>query len=1316
MAAESTQPGLDPDVLEHCLGRDRPRLRRLMHTIGQRRRRGRPHDRLLVQWQQQVEASTAARRRRLAAVPRPTYPPDLPISAKRHAIAQAIADSQVVVVCGQTGSGKSTQLPKICIEVGRGVDGLIGHTQPRRIAARSIAARLAEELDRPLGREVGYKVRFGDRTSADGLVKVMTDGILLAETQQDRSLGSYDTIIIDEAHERGLNIDFLLGYLHQLLPRRPDLKLIITSATIDPDRFSRHFGDCPVIEVSGRAHPVKLRYRPLRTDDPDEQDRDMVQGVLDAVDELAREDRAGRDDVLVFLPGEREIREVAEALSKHHPPQTEILPLFARLSVEQQMRIFRPHTGRRIVLATNVAETSLTVPGIRHVVDSGVARISRYSPRAKVQRLPIEPISRASADQRKGRCGREAPGICIRLYAEADFDAREPFTPPEVQRTNLASVILQMKTLGLGEVEQFPFLDPPRPAMVREGYRTLHELGAVDEGHELTPLGRELARLPIDPRLGRMILEAKRENCLGEVLIIAAALSIQDPRQRPPDAEAEADRAHAAFADEDSDFYSLINLWHFYQKQVKKLSNSQLRKCCRQNHLSYIRMREWQDVHRQLKDLIATRGTHLNSEPAPRDAVHRAVLSGLLCQVGCLGDGYAYSGAGGNRFHIFPGSGLFKAKPKWVMAAELVETTRLYARTVARIQPQWLEQLAPHLIRRTWSNPRWNPRSGHVQADEKVTLYGLPIVTGRTVHYGPVDPEAARRLFIHHALVLGEWRTKAAFFEHNRALQRRVEALEAKLRRRDLLAGEDARFAFYDARIPAEVYNGPAFDRWRRRAERDHPQLLNMQLTDLMPDDSPLMPGQGPAASDADEVFSRISAAFPDELDLGSARFPLGYIFDPADPADGITLTVPVEACNLLTPQRLSWLVPGRVREKAIELIRGLPRDLRRAFVPVPDVVERIMPRLQTPRGSLTEALSEALQQYGGVKVPTAAWADVGLPPHLLMNVRIVDEQQRVLAEGRDLEALRQKLGDRIRQSLARLGAARFDREGLTEWSFDDLPEQIEHDQGGVLIRAFPALVDEGDSVALRLADSPAAAARMTRAGQRRLFMLQVRRELSYQKRLIEGLDQMRLQYRALRKSEDLTGQLIELIADCAFFSEQGLVRTRDAFTVRCERAWDRLDTARAEVCRLVEQAFTAAHAAAAKLEGVTWPDAAAPSVADVRRQLADLLAGRFLLETDYGWLRHLPRYLAGIAHRLDKLRHGGAGRDRELLVYIHPHVEAWHLQKQAHDRRGVIDPALELYRWMIEEYRISLFAQHLRTAMPISEKRLEQQWRRVEP
>ncbi len=1328
-------------AIAQCLCRDRVDLRRLWRSIEQRRRRGQLHDRLLARFQRQVEQSAAARQKRLDGLPKPAGAADLPISEKRDAIARAIAEHQVVVVCGQTGSGKSTQLPAICLEAGRGVDGVIGHTQPRRIAARSIAARLAEELGRPLGREVGYKVRFNDRTSGDGYIKVMTDGILLAETQHDRMLSAYDTIIIDEAHERGLNIDFLLGYLHQLLPQRPDLKLIVTSATIDPDRFSRHFGDCPAIEVSGRAHPVELRYRPLRTDDPDEQDREMLEGIVDAVDELAREGRAGDEDILVFLPGEREIREAAEALRKHHPPRTEILPLFARLSAEQQNRIFRPHPGRRIVLATNVAETSLTVPGIRHVVDTGVARISRYSPRAKVQRLPIEAISQASAEQRKGRCGREAPGICIRLYDEKDFNAREPFTPPEIQRTNLANVVLQMKTLGLGEIEDFPFLDPPKPAMVREGYRTLHEIGAVDEKNALTDPGRELARLPVDPRLGRMILSARAENCLSEILIIAAAMSIQDPRQRPADAQAEADRAHAAFLDEDSDFFTLLNLWRFYHEQRRKLSHNQLRKCCRQNYLSHVRMREWHDVHAQLKDLVTTRGTHLNIEPAERDAVHRAILSGFLSHIGRLGEGHAYSGAGGRQFHIFPGSGVFKRKPKWVVAAELVETTRLYARMVARIQPQWLEQLAPHLIKRSYSNPRWNPRSGHVQADETVSLYGLPIIIGRTVHYGPVNPDESRRLFIHHALVLGEWRSRAPFFDHNQRLKAQVEALEAKLRRRDLLAGEDARFAFYDSRIPADIHNGPAFDRWRRRAERKHAKLLFMDLTDLMPDEASLLhPGltagsamRAPsdakgdpeagssdgesAATDEATVFRHIDALLPDELDLGSGGFPLTYIYDPADPADGITVTVPVEAFNLLAPQRLSWLVPGRVREKAVELVRNLPRQHRRNFVPVPDTVDAILPQLAEPRGSLAEALMGALTSRTGVKVPLAAWKEGDLPAHLRMNVRVVDDQGHILAEGRDLDTLREQLGDRVQQSLARLGAVRFDQEGLVSWSFEDLPERVDQDHGGVRLQAFPALVDEGKTVALRLAESPAAAARLSRGGQRRLFMLQVREELRHQKRSIEGLDQMRMQYRALRKGEDLAEQLVDLIADRAFFADEGLVRTRAGFLSRCERAWDRLAAARGEVCHLVRQLLATAQAAVLKLEGdAPWPESAAASLADVRQQMQSLLDGRFLLEVDYAWLRHYPRYFMGLQHRLDKLRGGGAGRDREALVTLTPYWQAWRMQKQQHDQRGVIDPELEAYRWMIEEYRISLFAQQLGTAIPVSQKRLDRQWGRVQP
>ncbi|MEX0744082.1 MAG: ATP-dependent RNA helicase HrpA [Phycisphaeraceae bacterium] len=1311
--------------LDMAMGRDRHRLRGLLGRTQRAARQGKPCDRNLARLQRELDASIGQRQRRVADMPARRYDDELPIAAKRDVIRDAIGKHQVVIVCGATGSGKSTQLPKICLDAGRGVDGLIGHTQPRRLAARALAQRVAAELDSPLGQAVGYKVRFNDVTSPAGYIKLMTDGILLAETQSDANLAAYDTIIIDEAHERSLNIDFLLGYLHRLLPRRPDLKLIITSATIDPQRFAEHFatttGSAPIIEVSGRTHPVEVRYRPIApggspgldasTADDDAttaaaDERDVSDAIADALHELSRED-AG--DVLVFLPTERDIRETARALRQRVAPQgaqqaTEVLPLYARLSPAEQQRIFSPHGGKRVVLATNVAETSLTVPGIRHVIDTGVARISRFSARAGVQRLPIEPVSQASADQRKGRCGRVAPGVCIRLYSETDYASRETFTSPEILRTNLAAVILQMKALRLGDVEAFPFLDRPRPASLRAGYRTLHELGAIDEAGALTAVGGKLARLPLDPRLGRMVLAGDAENCLAEVLVVAAAIEVQDPRLRPPEQQGKADELHRRFADERSDFVSYLKLWDFYHELKRKLSHNRLRRACQENMLSHNRLREWADVHRQLRDMASEAGL----KPRDRrpeldfDALHRALLTGLLAHVAVRGKGHDYTGSGGKELYLWPGSGLFKKKPGWIAAAELVETSRLFARTAASINPDWIEPVAEHLVSRAHSEPHWDERAGHVMAYEKVSLFGLTIVPRRRVPFGKVDPVKARELFIHHALVEGECTLGAPFFEHNRRLLDELAALEAKARRRDLIADAQARYAFYDRRVPADVHNLPLFEKWRKQAEREQPRRLYMTERDLL-------------AGDAQDITAE---AYPDRVQVRGIELPLDYKFEPGEADDGVTLVAPIEALNQLDERQLEWAVPGLLREKVLALIRSLPKSIRRNFVPAPEYTDKVLDTLRFGDGSLLEAIAVALGRLTGVNVPVQAFKPETLPPHLQVNVRAVDEQGKPLAEGRDLGALRRELSAEAAESFAQLGGGRDEltRTGMTNWQLDELPAQVDVARGGgIAMTGHPALVDEGDTVAVRVLDTPERAAHETRRGLRRLFYLQVKPEVEYRVRHLPNLDRMKLHAATLPDSGRLTSELAELFVDRAFIGDgTGMdVRNKATFDAQLDAGWNRLGTVAQDVATRVEQILASYHSVTLALEAAANPQWAT-TVRDAKAQLALLLGEHFLTRTPWPWLAQYPRYLGALSLRLEKLGRGGLARDQQALAEIAPWLAAQQQKAAEQAGRGVFDPELAQLRWMLEEWRVSLFAQELGTAVKVSRQRLEKQWQKL--
>lgn len=1272
--------------------RDRRRLRQWWEAISRDVRAGKLRDVQIGKLSEAVRVSAEEVARRRHELPRPAYPEHLPVVEKREAIAKAIAENQVIVLCGETGSGKTTQLPKICLDLGRGVTGLIGHTQPRRLAARSVAARIAQELKSPLGQYVGYKVRFNEQTSPRTFVKLMTDGILLAETQGDRLLEQYDTLIIDEAHERSLNIDFLLGYLRQLLPKRPEFKLIITSATIDPDRFSKHFGGAPVIEVSGRTYPVETRYRPIVVEeDEDEEDPNVLQAITQAVDELARE-KPG--DVLVFLSGEREIRETAEALRKGSHGGAEILPLYARLSADEQNKIFQPHGRRRIVLATNVAETSLTVPGIRYVIDPGYARISRYSARTRVQRLPIEKVSQASANQRKGRCGRVAEGVCIRLYAEEDFASRPLYTEPEIQRTNLASVILQMKALNLGRVEEFPFIDPPDGRMIRDGYQTLHELGAVTEEGELTPLGRDLAKLPVDPRIGRMILAAALEGALKEVLVIAAALSVQDPRERPIDAQTAADERHGKFRDPNSDFLSFLLLWEWFHRESRGISSKAMWRKCRENFVSYLRMREWMDVHRQLEELAGEMKLQINRTAATADQIHRALLTGLLGNVGYKSEGYEYVGARGRKFNIHPGSTLFKAQPAWLMAAEIVETTRVYARTVAPVRPSWLEKIGAHLVQYSHTELRWNKDTARVEADERVSLFGMVIVPKRVVHFGPINPEASREIFLRYAMVEGDYRQTAPYAKNNAALVQKVRLMEAKTRRHDLLVDAQTRFGFYNQRVPANVNSGQRFERWRREAERENPKALFMGFGDV------LRPGAEPV-SDAD---------FPDTFRLGETALPLTYRYDPGEVSDGITLTVPLAILSQLRPERFEWLVPGMLLEKVTSLIKSLPTALRRSFVPVPDFARAATAALSAGDESLLEALARQLGKFSGMEVAPSDFRLDTLPEYLFMNFRVVDENGRQLAAGRDLGALQMKLAPQVTGAFTRIEHPDYNRDGLLDWEFPDLPERVQVRRHGMQLWGYPAIVDQTTAVGLRLMDSPDTARHAMHDGLIRLFQLRLPADFRYLGHdFFPDLNAMAMHYAMVGTAQEMKSDLLALMADRTFLADGGDVRTKAEFERRREDGRQRLFEVAEGVKKVVQEILSVYHEITLDLER-PYPADFTPSICDIQEQLQHLMRRHFMRLTPWEWLVHFPRYLRAVQVRMQKLRAGHLSRD---LRHMDDLENAWQTYLTRHDRhkeQNIFDPELTRYRWMIEELRVSLFAQELSTAIPISAKRLEKQ------
>ncbi|MFB7507892.1 ATP-dependent RNA helicase HrpA [Streptomyces broussonetiae] len=1298
-----------------ALGTLAPRLTELSlrdaHRLGRRlegaRKIRKPEARaaVLADIEAEVDRAEARIGERRARVPAVSYPEQLPVSQKKDVIAAAIRDHQVVIVAGETGSGKTTQIPKICMELGRGVRGMIGHTQPRRIAARTVAERVAEELRTPLGEAVGWKVRFTDQVSPDAtFVKLMTDGILLAEIQTDRELRAYDTIIIDEAHERSLNIDFLLGYLAQLLPKRPDLKIVITSATIDPERFSRHFGDAPIIEVSGRTYPVEVRYRPLLEEESEDADRDQITAICDAVEELQAE---GQGDILVFLSGEREIRDTADALEKRKYRFTEILPLYARLSHAEQHRVFQPHAGRRIVLATNVAETSLTVPGIKYVIDPGFARISRYSHRTKVQRLPIEPVSQASANQRKGRCGRTSDGICIRLYSEDDFLARPEFTDAEILRTNLASVILQMTAAGLGDIEKFPFIDPPDHRNIRDGVQLLQELGALDPAQKdprkrLTDTGRKLAQLPVDPRLARMVLEADKNGCVREVMVIAAALSIQDPRERPADKQAQADQQHARFKDETSDFLAYLNLWRYVREQQKERGSSSFRRMCKQEYLNFLRIREWQDIYTQLRTVAKQMGIHLAEEDAPGDRIHVSLLAGLLSHLGMKdvkdGNKNEYLGARSAKFAIFPGSSLFRKQPKFVMSAELVETSRLWARVNAKIEPEWVEPLAEHLLKRTYSEPHWEKDQAAVMAYEKVTLYGVPIVAQRKVNYGRIDPEASRELFIRNALVEGDWRTHHKFFADNRKLLSEVEELEHRARRRDIVVDDDTLFDFYDQRVPEHVVSGAHFDSWWKHKRHEQPDFLDFEREMLIRESA--------------EAVTK--ADYPDSWRQGQLKFRVTYQFEPGADADGVTVHIPLQVLNQVTDEGFDWQIPGLREEVVTELIRSLPKPVRRHYVPAPNYAKAFLEKAVPLQEPLTVTMARELRRMVGVPFEAQDFDWSKVPDHLRITFRIVDERRRKLAEDKDLQALQLQLKPKARKALSQVAAATASREGgeslerrgLTDWTIGTLTRVFETRRAGQPVKAYPALVDDGDTVSVRLFDTEAEQAEAMWKGTRRLILRNI--PVNPAKFASEKLTNAQ----KLALSANPHGSIQALFDDCAMAAADRLIADFGG-PVWDEESYRKLyDKVRAEIVDTtvrtvgqVQQVLAAWQACERRLKATSSPVLLA-NLTDVRAQLDALVKPGFVTWAGIRRLPDLMRYLVAADRRLQQMP-TGVQRDTTRMEKVHEMQDeyAW-LLEQLPKGRPVPQAVLDI-RWMLEELRVSYFAHALGTAYPVSDKRI---------
>ena len=1282
--------------LPFCLNSDRHVLKRQLDSVRSESKKGKSVEAALSALASRIEKSVSLRNKRLASIP-PLNFPDLPVTGKKDDIAELIKANQVLILCGETGSGKTTQLPKICLSIGRGAAGFIGHTQPRRIAARTVADRIAEELGEPMGKSVGYKIRFNDKTHAESLVKLMTDGILLAESQNDPYLNQYDTIIIDEAHERSLNIDFLLGYMKWLLPKRPDLKLIITSATIDPERFSQHFNNAPIIEVSGRTYPVEMRYRPIEreTEEDDETGDELQHAILDAVDELYRDLRG---DILIFLSGEREIRETTDSLKKHHPNQYEILPLYSKLSVSEQERVFNPKGGKiRIVLATNVAETSLTVPGIRAVIDTGHARISRYSHRSKIQRLPIERISQSSANQRAGRCGRVAEGICIRLYSREDYEARPEFTEPEIMRTNLSAVILQMTALKLGDIEDFPFLEPPEDKMIRDGKTMLHEVNALDKAGKLTETGKKLAQFPTDPKLARMLLAAYDEGCLTEVAIIVSALSVQDPREKPADKMQQADAKHVAFRHPESDFLTLLTIWNTFEVQKKHLSNSKLRKYCSDNFLSYLRMREWFDIHSQIMQVMkGDLKMPLNTTEAAYENIHRALLTGLLSNIGFRHEQYEYIGARGLKFFIFPGSGQYKAKPKWIMAAEQVETSKVYARTVAKIEPEWIEAVATHLVKHNYFDPHWEKKGARCMVSQRTLLYGLTLQTGRKIPYDHVDAKTAREMFIQSALVDHDYHSNAPFYVANQKLLEEVGMIQHKGRRVDLVEDEQWLYSFYDHKLPPEVFSGVTLDTWRKKVEREHPKLLFLKKEDLT----------------REQHEHHVNEwDYPDSKKIGTLTIALQYRFEPGHNEDGVTAIIPVHQLNQFSQAAFDWLVPGMLEEKCIALIKSLPKTLRKHFVPVPETVKQCLEIEPDFKGSLQEWLGNRLRKLTGEAIPLNAWAMDNVSEHLKMNFRVIDEDGKLLDYGRNLKQLQAKHATQAVDSFEQIAADELNYTGCIQWAFEDLPETYSFIQGGQQFMGYPALVDEGDAVGVRIFDTESKASQHHTAGLMRLFALQLRKECTYISKNMSQSAAIELSYNRLPKHpiiiETLQGSsykddMLKLILYSVFVDGK-TIRTQAEFEQSLRDNKANLVSVANEADKIALEIMTLYTAIKTALQRLNAND---PLVKDINEQLDVLIYAGFIRNTPYTQLKVIPRYLKAAQYRLDK-HDNNAQKVQEVNRYA---VRYWKdIEKKA--KKDTIIPEHDSFRWALEEFRVSLFAQQLKTAYPVSAKRMDKLW-----
>ncbi|MCL1140366.1 ATP-dependent RNA helicase HrpA [Shewanella pneumatophori] len=1284
----SQQHPLSNAFLKHCYEVDAAKIRQRLFRL----RKQPESDKKTATLEQLEQLALESRQKveqRLANRPSITYPDSLPVSQKREEIATAIAENQVVIVAGETGSGKTTQLPKICLELGLGTRGLIGHTQPRRLAARSVATRIAEEMNTPLGEAVGFKVRFADAINDTSYIKLMTDGILLAELTNDKFLNQYDTIIIDEAHERSLNIDFILGYLKNVLSKRPDLKVIITSATIDVERFSKHFNNAPVIEVSGRTYPVETRYRPLVQDQDD--DLDLIEGIFAATDELMQE---GLGDILIFMNGEREIRDVAEQLNRRNYRDTEILPLYARLSYGEQSKVFKSHVGRRIVLATNVAETSLTVPGIRYVIDPGTARISRYSYRTKVQRLPIEPISQASANQRQGRCGRVAPGICIRLYSEEDFISRPGFTDPEILRTNLASVILKMLSIGLGDIEGFPFIQPPDARYIRDGFMLLEELQAVVKKKgklDLTQLGRQLAHIPVDPRLARMVIEAQQNGCLHEALVITAGLSIQDPRERPMDKKQAADQAHNRYSDKDSDFVSWLHLWDHIKQSQKELSSSQFRKQCKAEFLAYLRVREWQDLYTQLRQATHELKWKLNSPSDELDyeGLHRSLLTGLLSHIGFKDKDNEYLGARNRRFFVFPGSPLAKKGPKWIMAAELTETSRLFARCCAKIQPEWIEPLAAHLVKKNYVEPHFESKQGSVVALENQVLYGLQIVNRRKVQYGPVEPVEAREIFIRSALADGELRTNEAFFINNQKLLLDIETLEHKSRRRDILVDEQALYAFYEPKIPDGIYNAPKFLKWWKAAKKSTPDLLDFERESLMQRSS--------------EHISALD--FPEKWHKGNLVLKVSYHFEPSLPDDGVSVHIPVALINQIDETDFDWIVPGLREEKCIALIKSLPKALRRNFVPAPDYAKACLQAMTPFELPLIDAMCKQLLRMSGTRISPEDFDTTQLVKHLLVNFKVEGDKGKLLAEGRELEPLKASMQGQVVQAIRSVADSGIEKKGLEQWTFGDLPKQFEQKKGNFEVKAFPALVDDKTSVSIKLFDDEFEAQKQHRIGLQRLLLLNIPSPVKHLQKSLPNKAKLAMYFNPFGQVNILIDDILSAAVQ-QLLDEKGIdVRSETAFTEAKDWVRQELNPTAEKVALKVEEILTIYNRIKKRLKGKISLDIAF-AMSDIQGQLDQLVFKGFVEQSGWQRLGDLNRYLKGIENRLEKLP-VDPNRDRLHMLSINKVQELLKAQLAKLPKSQPVPDGLVEARWMIEEYRVSCFAQVLGTAYPISEKRI---------